>query len=237
MATYSKHLLSNSVNGKGILLTGTKATALLTSSGTNVTAADTITVNGKVYTFVVTPEAEGDVKIGDSASATLDNLKSAINFTGDVGTDHYCAARHPEVEATDKDATTLLLRSRSAGTGGNLYTLTTTAATYSVSGSTFGTGTGATAGVSKLIHTAIAGTTDFDEVTLFAYNNGTETETLTFEWGGVTAADQMILHIPAQSGDMYCVAGRLLQNGLTITAFASEESVVTVHGFVNRITA
>lgn len=134
---------SGTVGTSGI--DGTKATATITSSGVNVTDGDTITIDTKVYTFktALTP-TEGEVLIGATAAATMDNLKSAINHTGTPNTDYKCAAVHPTVTATTNTDT------GTAGTSGSVQTLeaiiigvvsntialTTTAATLTLSSAT-----------------------------------------------------------------------------------------------------
>jgi hypothetical protein len=95
----------------------------------------------------------------------------------------------------------------------------------------------ATAGTT--IHTAPAGTTDgsYDEIWLYAYNGHTATVTLTIEFGGATVPDQnIVVSLPFKSGLQLIVPGLLLQNALTVKAFASVANVVTLTGFVNRIT-
>jgi hypothetical protein len=114
--------------------TGDKATGTITSNGTDVTADDTVTINGKVYKFVATPTVEGDVDIGGTAAITLDNLKAAINHTGTEGTDYVCAAAHPTVTATTNTDTVQTLEAITAGTAGNALTLVKSAATLTVSG-------------------------------------------------------------------------------------------------------
>ncbi len=52
----------------------------------NLTAADTVTVNGVVFTVVATPSAAGDVDLGASAEITIDNLVLAINGGAGAGT-------------------------------------------------------------------------------------------------------------------------------------------------------
>jgi flagellar hook protein FlgE len=113
---------------------GFKATGTITSTGVNVTAADTVTVNGKVYTFVAVPAVEGDVDIGATAAETLDNLMHAINHTGTPDTNYFCAAAHPTVEATTNTDTVQTLQARTAGVAGNALTLTEVAATLAPSG-------------------------------------------------------------------------------------------------------
>ena len=112
---------------------GFKATGTITSTGVNVTAADTVTINGKVYTFVAVPAVEGDVDIGATAADTLDNLMYAINHTGTPGTNYFCAAAHPTVEATTNTDTIQTLQARTAGVAGNALTLAEVAATLTPS--------------------------------------------------------------------------------------------------------
>ena len=45
----------------------------------NLTAADTVTINGVVFTVVASPSAAGDVDLGASAEITINNLVAAIN--------------------------------------------------------------------------------------------------------------------------------------------------------------
>ncbi len=95
----------------------------------------------------------------------------------------------------------------------------------------------ATAGTT--IHTAVAGTTDgtYDEIWLYAYNSHTAAVELTIEYGGATAPDQNIkVTLASKSGLSLIVPGLILQNGLTVKAFAGTANVVTISGWVNRIT-
>lgn len=116
-------------------------------------------------------------------------------------------------------------------------------ATYSkqhLSGSTDGLGIliTATSTPGDLIHTAVAGTSDWDEVWLYCVNTSASDVKLTIEWGEHTApAGNIEKTILAESG-LYCVIpGLVLQNTLDINAFAATGSVLVIHGFVNRITA
>lgn len=109
-----------------------------------------------------------------------------------------------------------------------------------LSGSTNGRGIKVvqTATPGTLIHTAITGTDDLDEVYLYAINTDTVDRKLTLEWGGVSSPDDLIeVTIPAESGLIQVAPGILLQNSLVIRAFAAAANVVIIHGFVNRITA
>lgn len=97
----------------------------------------------------------------------------------------------------------------------------------------------ATATAGDTIHTAVSGTTDgtYDEIWLWVYNSHTTGVELTIEFGGATAPDQNIKVTPAaKSGLMLIVPGLILQNGATVKAFAATTNVLTISGFVNRIT-
>ena len=94
----------------------------------------------------------------------------------------------------------------------------------------------ATAGTT--IHTAVAGTSDLDEVWLYACNTDSTDRKLTIEYGGVTSPDDLTeVTITAEAGWVLVCPGLLLQNGLVIKAFAAAANVVMINGYVNRITA
>jgi hypothetical protein len=96
----------------------------------------------------------------------------------------------------------------------------------------------ASATLGTTIHTAVTGTTDMDEIWLYAVNTGTDSKKLTIEWGQADAPDGNIeITIAGESGLVLVIPGLLLQNGLVVTAFATSANVITIHGYVNRITA
>lgn len=89
-----------------------------------------------------------------------------------------------------------------------------------------------------LIHTAVAGVSDIDEIWIWAVNSDVADRKLTIEWGGVAVPDDLIeLTVRAESGLTLIVPGIPLQNGLVVRAFAAAANVVMVMSFVNRITA
>ena len=95
----------------------------------------------------------------------------------------------------------------------------------------------ATATAGTLIHTAVSGTTNWDEVWIYAENNHTSAADLTIEFGGVASPDDLIImSIPSKSGLYLIVPGLILQNGLAVRAFASVANVISISGFVNSIT-
>jgi hypothetical protein len=112
-----------------------------------------------------------------------------------------------------------------------------------LSGSTSGkgikltdTGTSGNTDAGYVVHQGVSGTTDIDEVWLWAVNSSSADVKLTVEWGEVAAPDGNIeLTIPGESGLVPVVPGLLIQDSLYIKAFASSANVVMIHGFVNRM--
>lgn len=96
----------------------------------------------------------------------------------------------------------------------------------------------ATATPGTTIHTAVSGTSDYDEIWLYVTNNHTAAVALTIEFGGTTSPDDLIQQsIPAKTGLYLLVPGLVLQNSAVVKAFAGTTNVISVSGWVNRIAA
>ena len=95
----------------------------------------------------------------------------------------------------------------------------------------------ATATAGTTIHTAVSGTSSLDEIWLYAHNSSSATVKLTLEWGEATAPDGNIeINVGAEGTGLVLVApGLLLQNSLVVKAFAATANVITLTGYVNRI--
>jgi hypothetical protein len=92
----------------------------------------------------------------------------------------------------------------------------------------------ATASTGTTIHTT--GATALDEIWLYAYNSSSSAVVLTIQYGGTTAVDNDIkLSIPATSGLTLVIPGLILTGTSTVAAYAGTTNVVTVSGYVNRI--
>tara|TARA_R100000008_G_scaffold78204_1_gene59074 strand:+ start:216 stop:569 length:354 start_codon:yes stop_codon:yes gene_type:complete len=105
-------------------------------------------------------------------------------------------------------------------------------------GSTQGKGikvTGTSTGAAVTVHTAVSGTTDIDEIWLWAANQHTGTVELTIEWGGTAADDLIVVDVAEEAGLVQIAPGIPLQNGLVIKAFANQANVINIFGFVNRL--
>lgn len=98
----------------------------------------------------------------------------------------------------------------------------------------------ATATPGTLVHTAIGGTTSFDEVYIWASNVTAVAATLTVEWGGVSdPASHMVKGyvLAANSLPTAIAVGQVLNGGLVVRAFSATANAINITGYVNRITA
>lgn len=99
----------------------------------------------------------------------------------------------------------------------------------------------ATATAGTLIHATGTSATIIDEVWLYAINTDTTDKKLTIEYGGVTAPGDIIeFTVKAESG-LYLIVPGLILTGTgvaanNVRAFAATGSVISVGGYVNRIT-
>lgn len=128
----------------GGVLVGVKATCAVTSNGSQVTAAKVVVVNGTTYKFVTgVPQSEGDVSIGNDATASLANLAKAI-IRDDPGTNngniYLVTAAHTTVGVKSLSPTVLTLEALAAGAAGNAYTCTTDETTLTVDANEFDNG-------------------------------------------------------------------------------------------------
>ena len=91
------------------------------------------------------------------------------------------------------------------------------------------------------IHECSATATTYDEVWLYAYNGHTANVVLTIEFGGVTVPNNVIVQtIPFKQGLYLVVPGLVLKGNATkliVAAFASVTNVISITGWVNRISA
>lgn len=95
----------------------------------------------------------------------------------------------------------------------------------------------ATATPGTLLHTALSGTTGFDEVYAWVSNTTGSAIPLTIEWGGNADPGDLIvkqLSIPPNSPPIPILTGQVLQNGLAVRAFAASAGL-NVTGYCNRI--
>ena len=98
-----------------------------------------------------------------------------------------------------------------------------------------------TATTGTTIHATGTSSSIFDEIWLYAVNSDTTARKLTIEFGGTSAPDDLIeLTVAAESGLVLVVPGLILAGtgsaARTVTAFCATANVVSIGGYVNRIT-
>lgn len=86
-----------------------------------------------------------------------------------------------------------------------------------------------------LIHTAVAGTTNYDEVWLWLANVGGGDVLCTIEYGDALGASNIKYSVIALDGLKCVLPGLVLQNGATVRVFAGTANVINAVGFVNNI--
>lgn len=84
------------------------------------------------------------------------------------------------------------------------------------------------------IHTSASGSA-FDEVWIYSSNSSSADAGLTVEFGGTDAKDLVELNIPSQEGLILVIPGLFLSNSSEIKCFASTEDVLSIHGYINRV--
>jgi len=123
------------------------STNIITSDLGNIANNDTITVNGKVYTFKTSlaGAVDGWILIGTAtgtttqAEATLLNFVSAINHVGVPGTDYLVAVQDANVSA-ELVFPLVNLAARVPGSAGNALTLAKSSAHLTINSATFNSG-------------------------------------------------------------------------------------------------
>jgi len=111
-----------------------------------------------------------------------------------------------------------------------------------LSGSTDGKAikiTGSDTAGAVVVHTAVAGTTNFDEIWLWAYLAATSAAAVYIEWGTHADADDLITKtIPLDDGLYLLIPGLVLQNGMTVEIFTGASAVdkVFIFGYVHHLT-
>lgn len=163
------------------------------------TAAATFTIGTTTYTATLElSETSGATAVPyqvlwvTSEAVFLDNIKKAVNASGNAGTEYSTGTyEHPEVYATTNAADSQVFVSKTTGTGGNSIATTDTLANYAFGATTLASGTGANG---KILHntmtfSAVATTgervLDFSKETfsngLYAVVGGTADLTISYE--------------------------------------------------------
>lgn len=97
----------------------------------------------------------------------------------------------------------------------------------------------ATASPGTTIHTASNSTSDIDEIWLYVSNPDITQHLVVIQFGGTTSInDDIDITVPPYQGLMLVVPGLVLKGNATeliVKAYADTANVVTINGYVNRI--
>jgi hypothetical protein len=123
---------SSAITTSGIAASGTLA---IVGQPANT---ETVTLNGKVYTFQTTlTDVDGNVLIGGSATATSNNLKAAVNLEAGGGSTYAASTTlHPTMTASYLLSPNIYFTAKTKGTDGNDLTTAEAAANYSFANAT-----------------------------------------------------------------------------------------------------
>lgn len=98
----------------------------------------------------------------------------------------------------------------------------------------------ATASTGTTVHATGTSSTIIDEVWLYCTNNDTISRNITIEFGATGTGNQITASIPAKSGLSILVTGLVLTGtgsvASTITAFSNVTNVISISGYINRLT-
>lgn len=95
----------------------------------------------------------------------------------------------------------------------------------------------ATSTPGTLLHTAVSGTSSFDELFLYVSNVTGGAATLTIEFGGVTDPGDLLCKaysVAANSAPTPIAPGVRIRNGLEVRAFSGTASALNITGSYNR---
>ena len=99
----------------------------------------------------------------------------------------------------------------------------------------------AIASTPTLIHTGQTSTSILEEVWIYAQNNHTADVAVRIGFGGVTDPDDIVEYTVKTKAGLYLVIPGLILKGnatpLTVKAAAGTANVISLSGYVNRITA
>lgn len=143
-STYANALVAKGAICKFLEGLGTQASQTLTFSG-QPSNTNTVVIGTKTYTFqTVLTNSDGNVLIGATAAASLNNLVAAINLGTGSGTTYAAATTvHPTCVAEATSATVLTVKARNAGTAGDAIVTTETCTNVAFGGATLAGGANA----------------------------------------------------------------------------------------------
>ena len=177
------------------------------------------------------------VKVTNAATAaTITNVTASAGTVTYTATNSFSAGQIVTITGVAPQAYNLVNATIATASGSN-FTITNAATGTYISG---GVATRQDMGSGLLIHATGNSSSIIDEVWLYAYNSSSAPVTLTIQYGGATYIDNDIkIDLPPTSGLTLVVPGLILTgtgaNPNVVYAYATTANVVTLSGYVNRI--
>jgi hypothetical protein len=116
----------------------------------------------------------------------------------------------------------------SASPDGSPIQITTTGFTNLTGGAAVNLQTGQT------IHSGVAGTSQYDEVFLYATNRANSGVYLMLQWGAVISGDSIQTTVPPNDGLTLVSPGLVINSGSILRAYASAANHISIQGYVQR---
>lgn len=88
--------------------------------------------------------------------------------------------------------------------------------------------------IGQIIHSGVNGTTQYDEIFLYATNRAESGVYLMLQWGPVNSGNSIQTTIYPKEGLNLVSPGLILNNGYVLRAYANTGNVISVMGYVQR---
>ena len=177
------------------------------------------------------------VKVATTATAaTITNVTASAGTVTYTAANSFSAGQIVTITGVAPQAYNLVNATIATASGTN-FTITNAATGTYISG---GVATRQDMGAGTTIHATGTSSSIIDEVWLYAYNSSPAPVTLTIQYGGSTYIDNDLkIDLPPTSGLTLIVPGLILTGtgsvANTVYAYATTANVVTISGYVNRI--
>lgn len=177
------------------------------------------------------------IKVATAATAaTITNVTASAGTVTYTAANSFSAGQIVTITGVVPNQYNLVNATIATASGTN-FTITNAATGTYVSG---GVATRQDMSAGTTIHATGTSSSIIDEIWLYAYNSSNAPVTLTIQYGATTYVDNDIkIDIPPISGLTLVVPGLILTGtgaaANTVSSYASSANVVTISGYVNRI--
>lgn len=86
----------------------------------------------------------------------------------------------------------------------------------------------------QTIHSGVAGTSQYDEIFLYATNRANSGVHLMLQWGAVISGDHIQVTVPPNDGLTLVSPGVVINSGSLLRGYASAANHISIMGYVQR---